>query len=954
MPLSFDPRPFAEDLLEWYWQFGVKRLETYEIPRDGWLRRLYEARAVAERIEHSLADTRPAMAMWGHSQTGKSTAISNYVDKGANAADLPDPKKAGSGTALHWDGGEPAYFVIPDAGKEFAHMISRVLNPYNGGKDGSSCLSRFVAGSLQPQEGRHHVKDPRFPIEIEFVTPGELWHAIARGYVSECEGPERDGGSRRQTVWTLPLVKQRLNKHRKPIDPKKLPPVDRRACECLIDFCEIIEQLAAAKLPNFEQLTENPKDWADFRASLLESADNLSILAEFERAESFACDVLFDGFTTLKGYYREMRAFWQKMFAPGGEWSGCTVLCSIAAATVMLNMDAAHYAYLGPDDNPQSPRSLIAGLTASLRYSVDDQYVRIGMDERLPKRLAARPNDFAVLQGSVWELRIPLNLDNLEAKTPFRAFLDNCDLLDFPGVSNVNTGRANRILPDEEDPEPPGDPDLADDPSRPRDQAVKISRVLFFKEIVKRGKTASIVATYAQRLNIDGFAIMQAVDSVEKCANPEQLIYGIQQWWHHMGYKPGVGTTAGGELPLALVLTFWASQLNAAKTSQDTMIYSRVIHEVVRRLNEISDPAVATTFAINNHQNPHRARALIEQRRERYLPPDGPYYKTLTTYDKNFLKQFGRKESRKSFDAMLTDDATGGADYFFKWASETFRGRQGTRKATLEKRLEEVAKSLEGLLQEQEIFPRPQERDWRRPRLKAVRERLEAAIAAATPEQLIELNYAVRLMVNVDPRQLSDLPEKPNTDSQGFLVDFLKKQLERWLNEQARVGGDLFGSFGPDLTPLGLEDPTELRNFLRAVVLSACGRGSVTLRALADWLHAILEMGDDQAGYDPRREFLAVKLSNLLMTGPEPGPPREEDPNEPHGHERERVSPHRVVILDDFVSRLAQLERANADEDRQRDDLPGDEEIRQLCAEYGVNPLTPASSTKTSEASEQP
>lgn len=943
MPAPPKPLAFANELLEWYWQFGVRRSDTYEIPKDNWLRRLYERRNLAARIADSLGNTRPAMAVWGHSQTGKSTAISNYVDEGADLAQLADPAKAGENTALHWEGGTPAFFVVPNAGKEYPHMISRVLNPYNGGKDGSACLGRFVAGSLTPQPGRHHVRDAAFPIELEFVTPVELWHAFARGYASECEGPERDGGARRQTVWTLPELKQRLSRHRKSSpttgSTKAPPSVDRRAVECLIDFCEIVEQLAAAKLPNFEQLTESPKDWAEFRASLLEKADHRPLLASFDAAEAFACDVLFDGFATLRTYYREMRAFWEKLAGPKGEWTGKTVLCSIEAATALLNMDAAHYAFLGPDANPQSPRSLVCELTANLRYSVDGELVRIGLDPKLPKRLAPRANDFAILQGLVWELRIPLNLDHLQP-SPFREFIDGCDLLDFPGVANTTTGRANRILPDEEDPELPDDPDAVDT-SKPRECSVKINRVLFFKEVLKRGKTASIVATYAQRLNIDGFAILQAVDSIEKCTNPEQLIYGIQQWWRAMSYDPREGLPAGGELPLALVLTFWATQLNAAKSSQDTQIYSRVIHEIVRRLNEIGDPAIATTFAVNNHHNPHRARAVIEDRRQRYEPGKGAFYQTLTTYDQNFQRQFSKPISRESFDAMLTDEATGGADFFFAWAGKTFKGREGTRRASLEARLEAIGEALVSLLQEQEIFPRPQERDWRRPRLKQAREALKAAAEAASPTRLIELNFAVRLILNVDARQLSPLPELPDGASEPFLTAFLQGQLERWINEQSRTGGNLLTAGGPDLTTLGLDDPNELRAFLRALVISAVGKDAVLLQGIARWLKGLYDLEDDRLEFDPRREFLAVKLSNLLTTGLEPGGPRDEFSfGLPQPETTE--SPYASLVIQPILRRLEQLERATADEDRQRDELPGDVELRQLCAERGIDPLAPA------------
>src|SRR5207237_369353 len=74
-----------------------------------------------------------------------------------------------------------------------AHWYSRSLNPFTLGIDASSCLSRFVPGSLTAQAGHVHVTDPQHPVQVHFVPPADLLHALARGYDSECLGPALNG-----------------------------------------------------------------------------------------------------------------------------------------------------------------------------------------------------------------------------------------------------------------------------------------------------------------------------------------------------------------------------------------------------------------------------------------------------------------------------------------------------------------------------------------------------------------------------------------------------------------------------------------------------------------------------------------------------------------------------------------------------------------------------------------
>ena len=42
----------------------------------------------------------------------------------------------------------------------------------------------------RPAPSLHQIRDVRYPVELKFVKPRELWQSIARGYDSQCFGPQ--------------------------------------------------------------------------------------------------------------------------------------------------------------------------------------------------------------------------------------------------------------------------------------------------------------------------------------------------------------------------------------------------------------------------------------------------------------------------------------------------------------------------------------------------------------------------------------------------------------------------------------------------------------------------------------------------------------------------------------------------------------------------------------------
>ena len=155
----------SQEILRWYWEFGRQRTDRFALPAGTWLDRLRQTDSAFSSAEASQRSEKACMAVWGPSQAGKSTLISSSVDAGADVM--------GYGSSLHWPGGEAARFVVANPS---ASAI--VLNPFNFGADASGCVSRFVL--------RTEVADPMYPVEVRLATTGQVMHALALGYLSEC------------------------------------------------------------------------------------------------------------------------------------------------------------------------------------------------------------------------------------------------------------------------------------------------------------------------------------------------------------------------------------------------------------------------------------------------------------------------------------------------------------------------------------------------------------------------------------------------------------------------------------------------------------------------------------------------------------------------------------------------------------------------------------------------
>ena len=108
-----------------------------------------------------------------------------------------------------------------------------VLNPFNFGSDASGCVSRFTSAEQVP--------DPTHPVQIVLASDMQIMHALAVGYLSECEPRNAKG---EVTSWDSESMKSVIERM-KPVGAIKPP--TREGFEFLQSLTETIDLLVISE-----------------------------------------------------------------------------------------------------------------------------------------------------------------------------------------------------------------------------------------------------------------------------------------------------------------------------------------------------------------------------------------------------------------------------------------------------------------------------------------------------------------------------------------------------------------------------------------------------------------------------------------------------------------------------------------------------------------------------------
>lgn len=843
----------AGDLIEWFWQHGQHRpqrpadaldwegnYEQFTLPSGSWVRQLYEVRNGLHAVNEAARAPRPAVALWGMSQTGKSTSVSALIDANVQVS-AEAPETDGIGGGLHWEGGLPFFFVAPHRDTEKGevypmHWYERSLNPFNSGLDASSCLSRFVPGSVQEKEGRVHVQDPLFPVQVHLVPPADLLHALARGFDSECLGPALKG---KQEEWTPERFDRMIavfrDKHRgnQPTAPTRL------AFERMLAVVTTLNDLVFARVETFARLRTNDADWHSRMESLL--SDPL-LIGDPVIADEFAAEVFWCGSPLFTTRYQAMRSLYEQLTT---EWAGRPVFASLPATTLLLDMAAGVNAFK-PRQGADTREGKQQRLIEALGYRVTPERILIGCSADEPKRLGASAEQFSNFQGLVWELVVPINVDNLKPG-PFKDLISHTDLLDFPGVGRDEKNETNRLNADPKRlGEGKGQPCTIDS---------------FYTDIVKRGKTASIVATYSRRLGVDSFAILQNIDKDEPSNHAtDQIANGVRTWLRNMAptFTEGAGQRPVG-VSLNLGLTFWGEFVDQSKPDRASNFEMR--KKFYGKLGVLSDPDVTTIFALNYH--------WMKSPRVKFTQPfqkDSPLFNRVTS-EPEFQRMFRNPISRQSVDEMTEDLArggSGGADFLFQQLRAQVDGLGGeTRQARFAPVVEQLQQTTRLLLNWRHLRRPKADTDNRVEEIDAFIKRLMAAIAGK-PETIVKrASFALRELLDVDPASLTI----PSQGRSGLTGDYIGKIFIEWKNRQVLRYDDWLrrgASAEPDWGALGFTEREQVERILEALI--AC-LDRATLQAIASLAQRAWDTipGPDSHRQQHLRRYIALELTNRLV-----------------------------------------------------------------------------------------
>ena len=844
----------AEKVIDWYWQHGSKRKGAYALGRGGWLDSVNRIIAKNKAIKSSLEEyAKPTMALWGPSQTGKSTLLAEFIDHGVD--------EAGTGSALSWDG-SPARFT-GDLKK-----CKTVLNPFNNESDGSGCVTRF---QLVEQ-----VRFPEYPIEIRFATEMEVLLSLAEGYLSEMETKNRDGDTVQFGPDSLEECVRKVTQKMSEQCTMEDPHPDPKAYSLLTELLDVVEVLVDKEEPRYANLK---KEWKSRRVSIL----NEDVLASNENAViEFAAELLWDGWENMTGLYKNLRERRRQLEE---RFHHKTVFCSIEVAAILLDISSASH-YHNPDND--SVRETVdscrvkelrdsAGETAMVIYSSTTK-------EEGGEKFFKDDVEFALIQSLVSLMVVKLR-DGVMKKGNKEVydFLKFADIVDFPGVANEF--KSANLLTDQKIAL-----EYKEDGKHPLYGLV---------QVMKRGKTSSIVISSSRNLNIDVFALLLRYNKYP--GHPEQLLDGIKSWFKSMGVELKSGKLpAGSGLPVNLIFTFSARLIN------DYASLGRGgLTEVFRKYNvgELLDPKIVTPFCVTYPQfKDGRIDEQYMDTREEIICKIGN--------DTAFTRIFGNNnlETVKRMSGLGEEESLGGRLFLFSSVLEQLR--KSKRKEMLEQQKLKLQQEWQECMNE--ALPGNDLVAKRRDDI----EILVKALKGKTSDEVQPTAQDILKFQNIDPSQLNSFPRK----RKALDGKFLNSQISQWIEAAKRE---------PLQTRIGFVN-TEHRSRILTYLRSRVDQESESITELFDDIAVLLE---SRSGRSECRRLFATFMTSMLYPQHLQHRAVKDSVALLEGMVKEGTSsdvsklPYYVAVIAPFIETLEELENKGAD---QRGEQEGDKELQEI------------------------
>lgn len=591
-----------EEFVKWYWEHGIKRgtdindpnRQLRKITIGGWLDPLVYILERNKNIKENI-DQKACLALWGPSQTGKSTLMSQYIDGNLND---------GSDSALTWNDAHFVRFSPPQNGVANIPEGTLVFNPFNHGNDASGVATRYVLKSAASGE-----VNPEYPIEFKLTNRVQIIQSLSLGYLSECN-----------------IAGERINYTQESFleeigSADTCNAFSQDAYILLKDIANVIEFMQGDM--RFNNLFKNNSWKGKIRKALVSSP---AMLGDIRKTEEFLAKLFWDSNEKITQIYKEMDSFLSML---SREWGNAKILASMEVGALLLDIDSYNdYKHFDSINSVQA-RKVYEKIT-NLSYEKVSNEIHIFIGKGGTSISGDYFGDFQALCA---ELVVPIKQETLEAsseKNKFLSLVTKCDLLDFPGVSNKDSGINITNTP------------LLVDLST-CDQAELFTRVF------KQGKTQCIVYNYVRKYGIDSFAILARTDRYP--AKSSILNAGISEWIrsYDKEWKPGSSSV----VPVFINMTFFSSlldavSLNGAGPSGLSPYVERIQGELVFAAKESSTfyPTTYPQFPNGKITNPASQESTIK----------------VILNDPTFISSTGMKE--ETIRSVYSED--GGVDYMLE------------------------------------------------------------------------------------------------------------------------------------------------------------------------------------------------------------------------------------------------------------------------------------------------
>lgn len=771
-----EPTKMIDALIEWYWTHGRLRAPEYALPAR-WIVELYRRRNLSAGLDARTRADKKAVAIWGPSQAGKSTMLAEFLDS-----------REDDSSALSWPGGTPFRFR-----KEKRSNVS-AFNPYNKNSDASGCVTEF--------EMVDEVLDPEHPVSIRLMDREQLLQTLAAGYLWEC---------RLETEHRPPVTldDQGVLSLANRFTADGAPTAERAAVELLLDATAAVNRLMEDQQPRWQGLQPNNMWKREIEHVVLA---HTGLISNEANARSFIYHILWDNQDALNTLFEDLEQYAAKTAA---RFKDKPLHCSLALASLLVDIDAYRQMDSGSEEGSQEALQLIRSLRVVDKGS---HYALVENENAGEPMFSGGLDGFGLFQALVWQLHLPLRADFLRQRSEKVAdFLTAATILDVPGVTQKEKGSDQTKL------------DLA---------TPDATREALLAQVIKRGKTVTIINRYAQEMRVDLVLLLARI--MRPIPKTEQLIAGVQSIWNEIepGYDPG--SDKRPPIPVVLGMTFFSQLVNTGEEDGFKGNFEN-LDEHLEQLGPLTDPKNATIFA-TTYPFFYEGRIRDDCDRDEAF--------NLLSSKSWFRKRFSGQEGMHSLRAAIFDE-DGGVGYLI--ATLLQRLQNTSLSELVARRISNLGQELSDLIAQ--AVPKRSDNDKYQEALRSLIGHIEQRLkdpVTADDDPAVEVSRHLRRIFEFDEKDFEPVPtglDPMNVSALEQMVEYVQQQLAQW--SMRPVAPQALGA-------LGLDDK------YRIDVLLALRR-SVDTKEVAQWALSALDNLNGQDAARNARRFLAARCARALL-----------------------------------------------------------------------------------------